>query len=45
MYEKGQLGPTNLSIVYEEDNDHNKVFLTPDEKNISQNEFMYNTLS
>ena len=45
MYEKGQLGPTNLSIVYEEDKDHNKVFLTPDEKHISQNEFMYNTLS
>jgi hypothetical protein len=45
MYKKGQLGRTDLSIEYQLDSNGDKVFLTPDDKNISQNEYVYNLMS
>lgn len=45
LYDKGDLGSTNLSIQYQEDKDKKKVFVSADEKNISQNEYVYKLLS
>jgi len=45
LYDKGDLGSTNLSIQYQEDKDKKKVFVSADENNISQNEYIYKLLS
>lgn len=45
LYDKGDLGSTNLSIQYQEDKDKKKVFVSADENDISQNEYVYKLLS
>ena len=49
MYDKGQLGSTELSYkteqTYDDKNNPQAVFLTADDKNQSQNDYAYNVLT